>query len=76
MPEAEAEPEPERSEMPAEEQAPPEEETEATVKDAPDADPKQLDFLKLLQKKSSKKKASFYPKLRISPEMNREFIIQ
>ena len=51
----EAEPEPERSEMPAEEQAPPEEETEATVKDAPDADPKQLDFLKLLQKKSSKK---------------------
>ena len=54
-PEAEAEPEPERSEMPAEEQAPPEEETEDTVKDAPDADPKQLDFLKLLQKKSSKK---------------------
>ena len=54
-PEPEDEPEPERSEMPAEEQAPPEEETEATVKDAPDADPKQLDFLKLLQKKSSKK---------------------
>ena len=57
-PEAEPEPqqaaEPERSEMPEEEQAPPEQQ-EDIVKDAPDADPKQINFLKLLQKKTSKK---------------------